>query len=82
MARGVAGRINDGALAKKLSGLDARKHAEARSQHGKAASVSWRSAGSHKDERSIWRGGVAVGPYGEAALRESSVISDARGWLI
>jgi hypothetical protein len=80
MARGVMGRVNDEALTAKLHGLDAQRRAEARAQHGKATGVSWRSAGSHKDENDIWRGGVAVGSYGEAALRESSVISDARGW--
>ena len=70
MARGVMGRVNDEALIEKLSGLDAQQRVEARAQHGKAASVSWRSAGSHKDESNIWRGGVAVCSYGEAALRE------------
>ena len=80
MARGVMGRVNDEALIEKLSGLDAQQRAEARAQHGKAASVSWRSAGSHKDDSNIWRGGVAVCSYDEAALRESSVISDASGW--
>ena len=39
MARGVMGRVNDEALAEKLSGLDAQQRAEARAQHGKAASV-------------------------------------------
>ena len=42
--------------------------------------VSWRSAGSHKDEYDIWRGGVALGSYGDAAEREQNVISDGRGW--
>ena len=79
MARGVMGRVHEEALTVKLHGLDAQRCAEARAQHGKAIGVSWRSAGSHKDENDIWRGGVAVGSYGEAVLRESSVISDARG---
>ena len=62
------GAVNDEALAKKLSGLDVQQRAEARAQHGKAASVRWRSAGFHKDESSIWRGGVAVG---SSATREA-----------
>ena len=79
MARGVMGRVNDEALTAKLHGLDAQRRVEVRAQHGKATGVSWRSAGSHKDENDIRRGGVAVGSYSKAALRESSVISDARG---
>ena len=42
--------------------------------------VNWQSAGSHKDESDIWRGGVALGSYGDAAVREFGVIDDARGW--
>ena len=80
MARGVMGRVHDEALTAKLHGPDAQRRAEARAQDGKAIGVSWRSVGSHKDKNDIWRGGVAIGSYGEAALRESSVISDARGW--
>ena len=80
MARGVMGRVNDEVLTAKLRGLDAQRRAEARAQHSKATGVSWRSAGSRKDENDIWHDGVAVGSYGEAALRESSAISDARGW--
>ena len=60
MARGAMGRANDEALTVKPHGLDAQRRAEVRAQHGKATGVSWRSAGSHKDENGIsWR--VAVG---------------------
>ena len=61
MARGVMGRVNDEALTAKLHGLDAQRRVEVRAQHGKATGVSWRSAGSHKDENGISRGGVALG---------------------
>ena len=42
--------------------------------------MNWQSAGSHKDESGIWRGGVALGSYGDAAVGEFGVIVDARGW--
>ena len=42
--------------------------------------MNWQSAGSHKDESDIWRGGVALGSYGDAAAREFGAIDDARGW--
>ena len=42
--------------------------------------MNWQSAGSHKDESDIWRGVVALGSYGDAAVREFGVIDDARGW--
>ena len=41
--------------------------------------VNWQSAGSHKDECDIWRGGVSLGSYSDAAAREFGVINDARG---
>ena len=46
----------------------------------KPAKVQWTSAGSHKDENDIWRGGVALGTYGEAVLRLFTVLDDCRGW--
>ena len=46
----------------------------------KPAKVQWTSAGSYKDENDIWRGGVALGSYGEAVLRLFTVIDDCRGW--
>jgi hypothetical protein len=51
-----------------------------RTQPGtKPAKVQWTSAGSHKDENDIWRGGVALGSYGEAVLRLFTVMDDCRG---
>ena len=46
----------------------------------KPAKVQWTSAGSYKDENDIWRGGVALGSYGEAVLRLFTVMDDCRGW--
>ena len=79
MARAVLGRANDESLSRRLGGLSGPQRAIARTQHGKAAQASWRLA-SHRDEKHIWRGGVALGSYGDAALREGAIADDARGW--
>ena len=65
---------------KTLTGLDAAQRAEALAARTGATRANWQSAGSHKDECAIWRGGVALGSYGDAAARGFGVIDDARGW--
>ena len=65
---------------KSLTGLDATQRAGALAARTGATRANWQSAGSHKDECGIWRGGVALGSYGDAAAREFGVIDDARGW--
>ena len=47
---------------------------------GKPDKVQWTSAGSHKDENDVWRGGVALGSYGAAVLRQYALLEDCRGW--
>ena len=80
MARGIEARARGEALMKTLEGLDATQRAAALAARTGVTRVHWQSAGSHKDESDIWRGGVAIGSYGDAAMREYSVIDDARGW--
>ena len=63
-----------------LEGLGAKQRAAALEARTGVTRVNWQSAGSHKDESDIWRGGVALGSYGDAAVREFGVIDDARGW--
>ena len=65
---------------KTLVGLNASQWAAALAARTGATRVNWQSAGLHKDESDIWRGGVALGSYGDAAAREFGVIDDARGW--
>ena len=80
MARGIEGRARGEALMRTLEGLDARQRAAALEARTGVTRVHWQSAGSHKDESDIWRGGVALGSYGDAAAREFGAINDARGW--
>ena len=80
MARGIEARARSEALMKALEGLDANQRAAALAARTGATRVNWQSAGSHKDESDIWWGGVALGSYGDAAVREFGVIDDARGW--
>ena len=80
MARGIEARARGEALMRTLEGLDAKQRAAALEARTGATRVNWQSAGSHKDESDIWRGGVALGSYGDAAAREFGVIDDARGW--
>ena len=81
MARGIEARARGEALTKRLEGLDANQRAAALAARTGATRANWQSAGSHKkDESGIWRGGVALGSYGDAALREFGVIDDARRW--
>ena len=80
MARGIEGRARGEALMRTLEGLDAKQRAAALEARTGVTRVNWQSAGSHKDESDIWRGGVALGSYGDAAAREFGVIDDARGW--
>ena len=42
--------------------------------------VSWHSSGSSADRNGVWRGGVALGSYGEAQQRVHGHIVDCRGW--
>ena len=79
MARGIEGRARGEALMRTLEGLDAKQRAAALEARTGATRVNWQSAGSHKDESDIRRGGVALGSYGDAAAREFGVIDDARG---
>jgi len=78
MARGIEARARGEALMKTLEGLDANQRAAALAARTGATRVNCQSAGSHKDESDIWRGGVALGSYGDAAAREFGVIDDAR----
>ena len=80
IARGIEGRAKGEALMRTLEGLDAKQRAAALEARTDVTRVNWQSAGSHKDESDIWRGGVALGSYGDAAAREFGVIDDARGW--
>ena len=80
MARGIEARAPGEALMQSLTGLDATQRAGAIAAHTGATRVNWQSSGSHKDECGIWRDGVALGSYGDAAAREFGVIDDARGW--
>ena len=80
VARGIEARARGEALMKTLKGLAANQRAEALAARTGLTRVNWQSAGSHKDESGIWRGGVALGSYGDAAAREFGVIDDARGW--
>ena len=73
MARGIEARARGEALMKTLTGLDANQRAEALVARTGATRVNWPSAGSHKGECDIWRGGVALGSYGDTAARESLV---------
>ena len=64
---------------KALEGLDANQRAAALAARTGATRVNWQPAGSHKDESDIWRGGVALGSYGDAAAKAFGAIDDARG---
>ena len=79
MARGLVARTRDEAFIRTSTGLGAAKRTEALAARSGATCVDWQSAGSHKDECDIWRGGVALGSYGDAAARAFGVIDDARG---
>ena len=43
---------------------------------GRAVTAAWHSSGSSADRNGIWRGGVALGSYGEAQQR----VHGHRGW--
>ena len=79
MARGIQARAarerEEAALADAADGDEGREQGTV-----KPATVQWTSAGSHKDENDIWRGGVALGSYGTAVLRLFTVMDDCRGW--
>ena len=62
VARAVMGRANDESVAWRLENLSGQQPAIARAQHGMATQASWQSAGSHKDENHIWRGGASAAP--------------------
>ena len=79
LARGGEARARGEASTRTLTGLCAAQRAEALAARSGATRANWQS-GSHKDECDIWRGGVALGSYGDAAAREFSVVDDARGW--
>ena len=64
---------------KTLEGLDANQRAAALVARTGATRVNWQSAGSHKDESGIWRGGVTLGSYGDAAAREFGVKTTLEG---
>ena len=81
MARGCEGRAVGQAYMQRLEGMTkSERNVSLAARAPRGRRVSWRSAGSHKDEYDIWRGGVALGSYGDAAEREENVISDGRGW--
>ena len=79
LARGGEARARGEASTRTLTGLYAAQRAEALAERSGATRANWQSAGSHKDECDIWRGGVALGSYGDEAAREFSVVDDARG---
>ena len=82
MARGIQVRVarerEAAALANAADGDEGRE--QGTHSTVKPAKVQWTSAGSHKDENDIWRGGVALGSYGTAVLRLFTVLDDCRGW--
>ena len=80
MARSAQlGVARERSLASAADGANA--SGEGRAQENvKPAKVQWTSAGSHKDENGIWRGGVALGSYGTAVLHQLTVVNDCRGW--
>ena len=80
MARGVMGRVSDEQRRRNSAGLRQEQRAVAMAQRRKVGKVQWDSAGSHKDENEIWRGGVTAGSYGEAEARTSGSVLDCRGW--
>ena len=47
---------------------------------GRPVTASWHSFGSSADRNGVWRGGVALGLYGEAQQRLHGHIVDCRGW--
>ena len=47
---------------------------------GRPTTSSWHSSGSSADRNGVWRGGVALGSYGEAQQRVHGHIVDCRGW--
>ena len=79
MARGIEARARGEEFTRTLEGLDAKQRAAALEARTGVTRVNWLSAGSHKDESDIWRGGVALGSYGDTAVHEFGVIDDARG---
>ena len=80
VARGIVARTRGEAFMRTLTGLDTAQRTEALAARSGVTRVNWQSAGSHKDEYDIWRGGVTLGSYGDVAAREFVVIDDARGW--
>ena len=42
--------------------------------------ATWHSTGSSADTNGVWRGGVALGSYGEAQQQVHGHITDCRGW--
>ena len=47
---------------------------------GRPITASWHSSGSSADRNGVWRGGVALGSYGEAQQRVHGHVVDCRGW--
>ena len=47
---------------------------------GRPITASWHSSGSSVDRNGVWRGGVALGSYGEAQQRVHGHVVDCRGW--
>ena len=47
---------------------------------GRPITSSWHSPGSSADRNGVWRGGVALGSYGEAQQRLHGHIIDCHGW--
>ena len=80
MVRGVMGRISDEQRRCDSAGLREEQRAVAMAQRRKVGKAQWDSAGSHRDENEIWRGGIALGSYGEAAAGMSGLISDCPEW--
>ena len=85
MARLVARRAQQDSLREELGRISTgprggHERELARQRHRKATLTHWESAGSHVDENDIWRGGVAIGTYGDASLRRAEAVDDCRGW--
>ena len=47
---------------------------------GRPITASWHLSGSSADRNGVWRGGVALGSYGEAQQHAHGHVVDCRGW--
>ena len=71
--------VKHAAHAEHASAVEATEDGTARTP-GRPVTSSWYSSGSSADRNGAWRGGVALGSYGEAQQRMYGHIIDCRGW--